>query len=88
MQTPQGLFELKYFFNSGISTTEGASVASESVKSKIKEIISGEDSRKPYSDQKIVELLRRQGIDIARRTVTKYREMLGVGSSTQRKRLF
>ncbi|MEJ2200899.1 MAG: RNA polymerase factor sigma-54 [Desulfuromonadaceae bacterium] len=88
VQTPQGLFELKYFFNSGISTTEGDSIASESVKSKIKEIIGGENTRKPYSDQKIVELLHQQGIDIARRTVTKYREILGVGSSTERKRLF
>ncbi len=88
VQTPQGLFELKYFFNSGINTTGGDSVASESVKSKIKEIITAEDMRKPFSDQKIVEILRGQGIDIARRTVTKYREMLGVGSSTQRKRLF
>jgi len=88
VQTPQGLFELKYFFNSGINTTEGDSVASESVKSKIKEIISDENTRKPYSDQKIVEILHGHGIDIARRTVTKYREMLGVGSSTQRKRLF
>jgi RNA polymerase sigma-54 factor len=88
VQTPQGLFELKYFFNSGINTTGGDSIASESVKSKIKELIADENTRKPYSDQKIVELLRDQGIDIARRTVTKYREMLGVGSSTQRKRLF
>ena len=88
VQTPQGLFELKYFFNSGISTTEGDSVASESVKSKIKEILAAENTRKPYSDQKIVEILHGQGIDIARRTVTKYREMLGLGSSTQRKRLF
>jgi RNA polymerase sigma-54 factor len=88
VQTPQGLFELKYFFNSGINTTGGDSVASESVKSKIKEIVAAENTRKPYSDQKIVELLHSQGIDIARRTVTKYREMLGVGSSTQRKRLF
>jgi RNA polymerase sigma-54 factor len=88
VQTPQGLFELKYFFNSGIHTTEGDSVASESVKIKIKDIVSGENERKPFSDQKIVELLREQGIDIARRTVTKYREMLNIGSSTQRKRLF
>jgi RNA polymerase sigma-54 factor len=88
VQTPQGLFELKYFFNSGINTTEGDSVASESVKNKIKDIVAGENQRKPYSDQKIVDLLREQGIDIARRTVTKYREMLGLGSSTQRKRLF
>ena len=88
MQTPGGLFELKYFFNSGISTTGGESVASESVKTKIKEIIAGENPKKPYSDQKIVVLLHENGIDIARRTVTKYREMLGVGSSTERKRLF
>ncbi len=88
VQTPQGLFELKYFFNSGINTTEGDSVASESVKSKIKEIIAGENSKKPYSDQKIVDILLEQGIDIARRTVTKYREMLGLGSSTERKRHF
>jgi RNA polymerase sigma-54 factor len=88
VQTPQGLFELKYFFNSGISTTEGESVASESVKSKIKEITAGENPKKPFSDQKIVEILRQHGIDIARRTVTKYREMLGIGSSTERKRLF
>lgn len=88
VQTPQGLFELKYFFNSGIHTTEGNSVASESVKIKIKDIISAENDRKPFSDQKIVAMLKDQGIDIARRTVTKYREMLGLGSSTQRKRLF
>ncbi|BCR05488.1 RNA polymerase sigma-54 factor [Desulfuromonas versatilis] len=88
VQTPQGLFELKFFFNSGISTTQGESIASESVKSKIKEIIGAENPKKPYSDQKIVEILKEHGIDIARRTVTKYREMLGVGSSTERKRLF
>lgn len=88
MQTPGGLFELKYFFNSGISTTGGESVASESVKTRIKEIIAGENPKKPFSDQKIVLLLKENGIDIARRTVTKYREMLGVGSSTERKRLF
>lgn len=88
MQTPRGLFELKYFFNSGIGTTGGDVVASESVKMKIKEIIAGENPKKPFSDQKIVVLLHESGIDIARRTVTKYREMLGVGSSTERKRLF
>ncbi len=88
VQTPQGLFELKYFFNSGINTTEGDAVASESVKSKLRDIIANENPRKPHSDQKIVELLHKQGIDIARRTVTKYREMLGVGSSSQRRRLF
>jgi RNA polymerase sigma-54 factor len=88
VQTPQGLYELKFFFNSSINTTEGESRASESVKSKIKEVIAGENTKKPYSDQKIVEILRSHGIDIARRTVTKYREMLGIGSSTERKRFF
>jgi RNA polymerase sigma-54 factor len=88
VQTPQGLFELKYFFNSGISTTEGSSIASESVKNRIRDIVAQENPKKPYSDQKIVDMLRQHGIDIARRTVTKYREMLGIGSSTERKRLF
>jgi len=88
VQTPQGLFELKFFFNSGINTSDGDAVASESVKSKIKEIVAGENPKKPLSDQKIVDLLLKQEIDIARRTVTKYREMLGIGSSTERKRLF
>lgn len=88
VQTPQGLLELKFFFNSGIGTTGGDSVASESVKNRIKEIIAEENEKKPYSDQKIVNMLHDSGIDIARRTVTKYREMLGIGSSTARKRLF
>ena len=80
--------KLKYFFNSGISTTDGDSIASESVKIRIKEIVSKEDPKKPLSDQKIVQLLKENDIHIARRTVTKYREMLGIGSSTERKRLF
>lgn len=88
MQTPQGLFELKYFFNSGISTSDGDFIASESVKNKIKEILETEDPKKPYSDQKLAELLSVNQINIARRTVTKYREMLRIGSSSERKRLF
>ena len=88
MQTPQGLFELKYFFNSGISTGEGDFIASESVKNRIKEIVEAEDPRKPYSDQRLAELLADHSINIARRTVTKYREMLHIGSSSERKRLF
>ncbi|ANA40169.1 MULTISPECIES: RNA polymerase factor sigma-54 [Geobacter] len=88
MQTPQGLYEMKYFFNSGISTTEGDFIASESVKNKIKEIVDSEDPRKPYSDQRIAELLSAHTINIARRTVTKYREMLKIGSSSERKRHF
>lgn len=88
MQTPQGLFELKYFFNSGISVTGGDFIASESVKNKIREIVENEDPRKPYSDQRLAELLAKENIEIARRTVTKYREMLRIGSSSERKRLF
>lgn len=88
VQTPQGLFELKFFFNSGISTFGGETIASESVKNRIKDIVAGENPKKPYSDQKIVEILKDYNIDIARRTVTKYREMLNIGSSTDRKRLF
>ncbi len=88
MQTPQGLFELKYFFNSGLSTSEGDFVASESVKNRIKEIIEKEDTKKPYSDQKIADMLSGQTVNIARRTVTKYREVLKLGSSSERKRHF
>jgi RNA polymerase sigma-54 factor len=88
MQTPQGLFELKYFFNSGLSTSEGEFVASESVKNRIKEIIEKEDTKKPLSDQKIADMLSGQTVNIARRTVTKYREILKLGSSSERKRHF
>jgi RNA polymerase sigma-54 factor len=88
VHTPQGMFELKFFFNSGISRTDGDEVASEAVKTKIKQLIAAEDQKHPYSDQKIVELLKDQNIDIARRTVAKYREQLGILSSSKRKKLF
>lgn len=89
MQTPQGLFELKYFFNSGLSTSGGGDdVSSESVKSRIKEIIDKEDPKKPLSDQRIAEILSGETVNIARRTVTKYREMLRIGSSSERRRHF
>jgi RNA polymerase sigma-54 factor len=88
MQTPQGLFELKYFFNSGISTGEGDFIASESVKSKIKELVDAEDPKRPNSDQRLAEMLSAHNILIARRTVTKYREMLRIGSSSERKKHF
>ncbi len=89
VHTPRGIFELKYFFNSGINKTDGESLASESVKEKIKELVSQEDIKNPYSDQKIVEFLRTQsGIDIARRTVAKYRDILGILPSSKRKKYF
>ena len=88
VHTPQGIFELKFFFNSGISRTNGEDLASQAVKSKIKALIDEEDSKRPMSDQKIVERLRAANIDIARRTVAKYREQLGILSSSKRKRVF
>ncbi|MGE0402570.1 MAG: RNA polymerase factor sigma-54 [Kofleriaceae bacterium] len=88
VHTPQGIFELKFFFNSGISRTNGEDLASQAVKSKIKELVGGEDPKRPHSDQKIVELLKKGGIDIARRTVAKYREQLGILSSSKRKQVF
>jgi RNA polymerase sigma-54 factor len=86
VQTPHGIFELKFFFNSSIQTIDGDSIASESVKEKIREIIAAEDTRRPLSDQRIAEELAARSIKIARRTVTKYRESMGILSSTTRKR--
>lgn len=88
LHTPHGLFELKYFFNAGISRTSGDDLASEAVKTRIRKLIDCEDAAHPYSDQKLVELLQEEGIDIARRTVAKYREQLGVLSSSKRRKLF
>jgi RNA polymerase sigma-54 factor len=86
-QTPHGLFELKFFFNSSIRTSDGDGIASESVKEKILQIIKAEDTRNPLSDQKIAEMLSDASIQIARRTVTKYREALRILSSTRRKQI-
>ena len=89
MHTPQGLFELKYFFNSSIRRVANEDIASESVKQAIKNLIDEEDKVNPISDQQIVEMLEKtEGIKIARRTVAKYREMLGILASSKRKRLF
>ena len=89
VHTPQGLFELKYFFNSSIRRTAEDDIASESVKQAIKKIIDDEDKGNPLSDQAIVEMLaKRDGVVIARRTVAKYREMLRILPSSKRKKLF
>ncbi|MFV3406983.1 RNA polymerase factor sigma-54 [Bdellovibrio bacteriovorus] len=88
VHTPQGIYELKYFFNSGISSSDGDSLASESVKIKIKDLVAKEDPKNPLSDQKIVDLLKVEGIQIARRTVAKYRDMLKILPSSQRKKYF
>lgn len=85
--TPQGIFELKYFFNSSIRRVEGGAIASASVQEKIRQLIVNEDPKKPYSDDKIAQLLKNEHIHIARRTVAKYREMLKVLPSNKRKQL-
>lgn len=86
LQCPRGVFEIKYFFTSGVSGSAGEGIASESIKTQIKEIIDGENPKAPYSDQAIAELLTDQGIDISRRTVAKYRDEMQVPSSSKRKR--
>ncbi len=88
VHTPQGIYELKYFFNSSIAADSGDDLASEAVKSKIKELVSQESGEAPFSDQKIAELLDAQGLQIARRTVAKYREALGILPSSKRRRYF
>jgi RNA polymerase sigma-54 factor len=85
VHTPQGVFELKYFFNSAISSLDGESIASESVKEHIRNIIKSENKAKPYSDQEVADLLRNLNINIARRTVAKYRETMGILPSRKRK---
>jgi RNA polymerase sigma-54 factor len=85
VHTPQGIFELKYFFNSSINRFQGEAVASESVKERIRRLIQNEDPRRPLSDQRVAEMLKVANIDIARRTVTKYRESLNILSSTKRR---
>jgi RNA polymerase sigma-54 factor len=86
MHTPIGLFELKYFFNSGVGGKDGGmDVASEVLKLKIKELVTKESPKRPLSDQKIAELLSRDDVVVARRTVAKYREMMGIDSSAKRK---
>ncbi len=88
MHTPHGIFELKYFFNSSINSVLGEAVASESVKDRIRQIVREEDTSKPFSDKEIVSILKKENVDIARRTVAKYREMLGILPSNKRKKSF
>jgi len=88
MHTPQGVFEMKYFFHSGISSSFGESVSSVTIKQRIRKIIENEDPRKPLSDSKIVSILQKEGLMLARRTIAKYREELKIPTSNQRKVLF
>ncbi len=87
MHTPRGIFELKYFFSSHVSTAEGGECSSTAIRAMIKKLVSAENPKKPLSDSKIAGLLEEQGIQVARRTIAKYRESLGILSSSERKRL-
>ena len=87
MQTPHGVFELKYFFDSKVSTNEGGDVSARSVKEKISSMVADEDKAKPLSDQEIADRLGEDGLKIARRTVAKYREQLQIPSQRYRKEL-
>jgi RNA polymerase sigma-54 factor len=88
MHTPQGVYEMKYFFHSGISSSFGESVSSVTIKQRIRKIIEAEDQRRPLSDSKIMNILQKEGLVLARRTIAKYREELKIPTSNQRKVLY
>ncbi len=88
MHTPRGLFPMKFFFHSGIDREYGSDISSLTVKGKIQHLIQEEDAKRPLSDSELTRMLQREGINIARRTVAKYRDELGVPSSTNRKQVF
>jgi len=85
MHTHRGLYEMRFFFHSGLSVADGEAMSSLTVKEKIKRMVADEDAKHPLSDQAIAESLRRDGLQIARRTVAKYREELRIPPSTQRR---
>lgn len=87
VQTPRGVLPLKFFFSSGLSTTDGDDVSARGIKDQIEKLVSGEDTRSPLTDQAIVEILLQSGVQIARRTVAKYRDQLGVLPARMRKRV-
>ncbi|MEG3639400.1 RNA polymerase factor sigma-54 [Magnetococcus sp. PR-3] len=87
MHTPRGIFELKYFFSSSLTSQTGESHSSEAVKFKIRKLVDSEPARRPFSDEKLAKMLKEQGINVARRTVAKYREAMNIPSSSRRKQL-
>lgn len=86
VQCPRGVFELKYFFQSGVSGSDGEGVSSQSIKTQIAELLSKEDPHKPHSDQYLADVLNGQGVQVSRRTIAKYREELGIPGSSKRRR--
>ena len=87
MHTPRGVFELKYFFSSGVSAITGGEVSSTAIRARIKSLIAQENPGKPLSDSRITAILAERNINVARRTVAKYRESLAIPPSSKRKRL-
>jgi RNA polymerase sigma-54 factor len=85
METPRGILPMKYFFATGIGTLDGTDVSSLKVKESLKVLVEAEDPKRPLSDQRIADLLKREGILLARRTVAKYREELSIPSSGRRR---
>jgi RNA polymerase sigma-54 factor len=87
MHTPRGTFEFKYFFSSHVQTVDGGECAATAIRARIRRLVAAEDPARPLSDNRLTELLRDEGINVARRTVAKYREAMAIASSTERKRL-
>ena len=88
MNTPRGIFELKYFFSSHLGTTSGGECSSSAIRAIIKKLVVAENPVKPLSDNKISGILKEQGINVARRTIAKYREAMQIPPSNERKQLF
>jgi RNA polymerase sigma-54 factor len=86
-QTPRGVLPLKYFFSSGLKSSDGEDVSARGIRATIEKLVGEEDSKNPLTDQALVEILERDGVRIARRTVAKYRDQLGVLPARMRKRL-
>jgi RNA polymerase sigma-54 factor len=88
MHTPRGILEFRYFFSSHVSTADGGECSATAIRAIIKKLVAAEQQEKPLSDNRITKLLGEQGINVARRTVAKYREALNILPSNERKRLF
>ena len=86
LSCPRGTFEMKYFFSSGVPAADGEGASSQAVKARIRALCDGESPARVLSDQSLVDLLKAEGFDLARRTVAKYREAIGIGSSAERRR--
>jgi RNA polymerase sigma-54 factor len=87
MHTPRGVFEFRYFFSSHVSGTGGEEISSIAIRARIRKLIGEEDPEKPLSDSALAKMLVSEGIDVARRTVAKYRESMGFPSSNERRRV-